>query len=161
MKLLKAITGSVENYWTIRRCLLELKPNVFYKKCLLICAVLTRRFYGSGVPINVSVNPFIAPHGFYGIFISQSAEIGRNCTIYQHVTIGSNQLESSPGYGAPKIGDNVLIGAGAIIIGNVKIGNNVNIGANCIVTEDIPDDCTVVMNKPRVLHKSKDKLRTV
>ncbi|MDR2798933.1 MAG: serine O-acetyltransferase, partial [Treponema sp.] len=42
------------------------------------------------------------------------------------------------------IGDNVEIGAGAIIIGNIKIGNNVMIGANAVVTKDVPDDCTVV-----------------
>lgn len=53
--------------------------------------------------------------------------------------------------GAPTIGNNCLIGAGAKIIGNVRIGNNVRIGANAIVVDDIPDNCTVVMNKPRVI----------
>ena len=55
------------------------------------------------------------------------------------------------GGGAPTIGNNCLIGAGAKIIGNVRIGNNVRIGANAIVVDDIPDNCTVVMNKPRVI----------
>lgn len=53
--------------------------------------------------------------------------------------------------GAPVIGDNVFIGAGAKIIGPVHIGNNVKIGAGCIVAEDIPDDVTVVMERPRII----------
>lgn len=55
--------------------------------------------------------------------------------------------------GAPKIGNNVLIGAGAIIIGKIEIGNDVKIGAGCIVTTDIPDNATVVMEKPRIIAK--------
>lgn len=49
-----------------------------------------------------------------------------------------------------------MIGAGAKIIGNVRVGNNVRIGANAIVVDDVPDDCTVVMNKPRVIVRKKD-----
>lgn len=57
----------------------------------------------------------------------------------------------------PVIGDNVMIGAGAKIIGGVKIGNNVKIGAGCIVPIDVPDNATVVMEKPRIiLQKSKE-----
>ncbi len=48
------------------------------------------------------------------------------------------------GKGGPTIGDNVVIGAGACILGEIKIGNNVNIGANAVVLTDIPDNCTVV-----------------
>ncbi|MBQ1977727.1 MAG: serine O-acetyltransferase, partial [Ruminococcus sp.] len=69
------------------------------------------------------------------------------------VVIGSNNDKDSKGYGAPVIGNNVLIGAGAKIIGNVKIGNNVKIGANCCVATDIPDNATVVMEKPRIIIK--------
>lgn len=71
----------------------------------------------------------------------------------QHVTIGSNFINKKENGGAPIIGDNVFIGAGAKIIGKIKIGNNVNIGAGCIVVTDIPDNVTVVMNKPRIILK--------
>src|SRR5690554_3855970 len=57
------------------------------------------------------------PHGFSGIFISAGAKIGKECVIFHHVTIGSNTLPGSKGYGAPTIGDNCYIGAGAKIIG--------------------------------------------
>lgn len=53
--------------------------------------------------------------------------------------------------GGCKIGDNVLIGAGAVILGHVRIGNNVNIGSNCVVTEDLPDNSTCVMPKARII----------
>ena len=61
------------------------------------------------------------------------------------------------GGGAPTIGSNCLIGAGAKIIGNVHVGNNVRIGANAIVVDDVPDNCTVVMNKPRVIVRKNEK----
>lgn len=91
------------------------------------------------------------PHWIYGVFISQGAQIGSGCTIFQQVTIGSNSLRDSQGVGYPTLGDNVYIGAGAKIIGGVRIGNNVRIGANCVVTKDIPDNATVVMQKPRII----------
>lgn len=56
--------------------------------------------------------------------------------------------------GAPEIGDNCYIGAGAKIIGNIVIGDNVKIGANCVVVEDIPDNCTVVLEKPRIIRRN-------
>lgn len=93
------------------------------------------------------------PHGFNGIFISDNAMIGKNCVIFQGVTIGSNTIEGSSNYGSPIIGDNCYIGAGAKIIGNVKIGNNVRIGANAIVTCDVPSNSTVVLDKPRIIKK--------
>ena len=64
-----------------------------------------------------------------------------------------NTIKNSKGFGAPYIGDNCYIGSGAKIIGNVKIGNNVRIGSNCVIFEDIPDNSTVVMQKPRIIVK--------
>ena len=87
------------------------------------------------------------PHGLYGIIVSHNAVIGKNVTIFHQVTIGEGNG------GAPTIGDNVYIGAGAKIIGGITIGNNVKIGANCVVFMDIPDNCTVVSPKPRIIIK--------
>ena len=85
------------------------------------------------------------PHGLNGIIISHNTVIGKNSTIFHQVTIGEGKN------GAPIIGDNVLIGAGAKIIGKIKIGDNVKIGAGCVVSCDIPDNCTVVLEKPRII----------
>ena len=89
--------------------------------------------------------PPALPHGLRGIFITHRAKIGKNAVIFHHVTIGEGKG------GAPQIGDNCYIGAGAKILGNIKIGNNVKIGAGCIVSIDIPDNSTVVMEKPRII----------
>lgn len=109
------------------------------------------------IPLNKNINQFTTPHGLFGIYISFGASIGRNCVIFNNVTIGSNTLKDSKGFGAPTIGNNVYIGAGAKIIGNVKIGDNVRIGANCVVTDDIPSNSTVVLPKPRIIKKEKNR----
>lgn len=92
-------------------------------------------------------------HGVYGIFISGGSTIGLNCMIFQQVTIGSNMLIDSKGFGSPIIGDNCLIEAGAKIIGNVKIGNNCRIGANAVVMVDMPDNSVCVASKPIIIQK--------
>lgn len=110
--------------------------------------------YNAFIPLQVlfSEKPTM-PHGISGVFISSGAKIGKGCTIFHQVTIGSNTLSDSSHCGAPTIGDNVYIGCGAKIIGNVTIGNNVRIGANCVITRNIPSDCTVVLEKPRIIAK--------
>ncbi len=80
-------------------------------------------------------------HGF-GVVIGETAEIGDNVTIYHGVTLGGTGKEKGKRH--PTIGNNVFIGAGAKILGNIKIGNNVKIGANAVVLEDVVDGATVV-----------------
>lgn len=90
------------------------------------------------------LTPPYLPHGLNGIIVGSDAQIGTGVIIYHQVTIaGSNVV----------IGNNVELGAGAKILPNVRIGNNVHVGANCIVVEDIPDNATVVLQKPRIILK--------
>lgn len=86
------------------------------------------------------------PHGFHGVHISRNAVIGNNVTIFQNVTI-TNAV----------VGDNCFIGAGAILVGNITAGDNVRIGAGTVVVEDVPDNCTVVGAKPRVIMRPCDE----
>lgn len=74
------------------------------------------------------------------IIVNEKVRIGRNCTLYPGVLIGHKTV----GGGCPQIGDNVFIGSGAKIIGDITIGNNVTIAANSIVTHDIPNNAVVV-----------------
>jgi|BioPla2DNA2_1021312.scaffolds.fasta_scaffold28036_2 serine O-acetyltransferase len=99
----------------------------------------------ASIPIHVKIGEGLnLPHGISGIFISTGSQIGKNCVIFHHVTLGTNATPNSKKLGAPIVGDNVFIGAGAVIVGGVTIGNNVLIGANCTIAQDIPDNCTVV-----------------
>ena len=85
------------------------------------------------------------------IVIGKDAKIGDNCTIFQDVTIGQNDNKF------PTLGDNVIIYAGAKIIGDVKIGNNVIVGANAVVTHDIPDNCIVAGVPAKIIKKRTNK----
>lgn len=70
-------------------------------------------------------------------------------TIFHQVTIGRSRGK------APVIGDNVFIGPGAKIFGGIRVGNNVKIGANCVVFQDVPDNSTVVLDKPRIIEHAQ------
>ena len=80
-------------------------------------------------------------HGM-GIVIGETATIGDNCTIYHNVTLGGTGKDKNKRH--PDIGNNVIIGCGAKILGPIKIGDNVKIGANAVVLKDVEDNSTVV-----------------
>lgn len=106
------------------------------------------------LPLTNSIEgDILFPHSVYGCFFSCTCHIGKDCVIMQHVTIGSNYVGGGKELGAPWIGDNVFIGAGAKIIGKVKIGNGVRIGAGCVVVKDIPAGCTCVMEQAKIILK--------
>ena len=100
---------------------------------------------------QIGEGTMITYHGL-GTLIHKHSIIGKNCVIRQHVTIGSDDT------GFPILGDNVEIGAGAIIVGGIHIGNNVKIGANAFVNTDLPDNCTAVglPAKPVKFHEPTD-----
>lgn len=80
-------------------------------------------------------------HGM-GVVIGETSVIGDNCTIYQGVTLGGTGKEHNKRH--PTLGNDVVVGAGAKVLGNITVGNNVKIGANSVVLKNIPDNCTVV-----------------
>lgn len=84
---------------------------------------------------------FFIDHG-HGVVIGETAIIGNNVTLYQGVTLGGTGKEKGKRH--PTLGDNVMIGAGAKVLGSVNIGNNVKIGAGSVVLMDVPDNSTVV-----------------
>lgn len=93
------------------------------------------------------------PHGYGGIYISGGARIGKDCVIFQQVTIGSDSLLRSSKWGSPTIGDRCYIGAGAKIIGSVTVGDDCRIGANAVVYNDVPPNSTVVAGGGmRIIH---------
>jgi serine O-acetyltransferase len=77
-----------------------------------------------------------------GIVIGETATIGNDCTIYHGVTLGGTGKERNKRH--PDIGNNVIIGCGAKILGPIKIGDNVKIGANAVVLNDVKPGVTIV-----------------
>jgi len=82
-----------------------------------------------------------------GVVIGETAEVGDNVTIYQGVTLGGTGKETGKRH--PTVGDNVVIGAGAQLLGSITIGDNVKIGSGSVVVQDAPADTTVVGNPGR------------
>lgn len=130
-------------FWEQWDIALEGETDVEKARAKLKCNMIAKK-YAASVSVNRKVNQFRTPHGLTGIHISSGATIGKGCTILQHVVIGSNTFLDSKSHGFPVIGNNVFVGAGAMVIGNVHVGNNVRIGANCVVIKDVPDNCVVV-----------------
>lgn len=95
---------------------------------------------GISIPVRAEIGRGLRIHHFGGIILHPSVKIGENCTLYHGVTIG----DKGDGGLAANIGNNVLIGAGAKIIGEITIGDNCKIGANSVVIESIPENSVVV-----------------
>ena len=86
-----------------------------------------------------------------GVVIGETTEIGDNCTLYQNVTLGGTGKDIGKRH--PTLGDNVLVGAGARVLGPFKIGDNSKIAANAVVLEEVPPNCTAVGVPARVVKR--------
>ena len=86
---------------------------------------------------------FFIDHGF--VVIGESAEIGDDVTIYQHVTLGgTNPTDGIPGKRHPTIRNGVIIGSGAQVLGPIIVGDRARVGANAVVTKDVPEGATMI-----------------
>lgn len=94
---------------------------------------------------------FFIDHGM-GVVIGETAVIGENCTLYQGVTLGGISL--SPGKRHPTLGNNVIVGAGATLLGAITIGDDARVGAGSVVVRDVPPQATVVGMPARVVMRA-------
>ena len=92
-------------------------------------------------------------HGM-GVVIGETAEIGDDCTLYHGVTLGGTTWRKEKRH--PTLGNNVVVGAGATILGPVNVGDNARIGSNSVVVKDVPADATVVGIPGRVVPPKSD-----
>ena len=149
----KSIISIILTYPGVKAVFFHQISNFFYKAGFdLIARIISQtiRFF-TGIEIHpgatIGKNLFI-DHGM-GVVIGETSEIGNNVTIYHNVTLGG----SSPSIDSerqrhekrhPTIGNDVVIGSGAQIIGPIKVGNNARIAANAVVVKDVPENATMV-----------------
>ena len=149
----KSILSIILTYPGVKAVFFHQISNFFYKAGFdLIARIISQtiRFF-TGIEIHpgakIGKNLFI-DHGM-GVVIGETSEIGDNVTIYHNVTLGG----SSPSIDSerqrhekrhPSIGNDVVIGSGAQIIGPIKVGNNARIAANAVVVKDVPENATMV-----------------
>lgn len=132
--------------YTVRPVLLRKLLSLLYKILYKLVQILT----GIELPCEVPIGTNFRIDHFGGIVISGYAQFGNNCRIRNGVVVGLKNPENPC---APKVGNNVDIGAGAKLLGPIVIGNNVSIGANAVVTKSIPDN-SIAVGVPAII-KSK------
>lgn len=91
-----------------------------------------------------------------GVVIGETAEIGDNCTIYQNVTLGGTGKDTGKRH--PTLGNNVMVGSGARVLGPFKVGDNAKIAANAVVLNEVPPNCTAVGVPARIVRKDGQKV---
>ncbi|MGB7416999.1 MAG: serine O-acetyltransferase [Thermosynechococcaceae cyanobacterium] len=136
---------------------------------------LAHWLYGMGLPLiprlishlsrfltGIEIHPgaqlgrgVVIDHGM-GVVIGETAILGDYCLIYQGVTLGGTGKETGKRH--PTLGENVVVGAGAKVLGNLQLGNNVRIGAGSVVLRDVPSDCTVVGIPGRIVYREGSKV---
>lgn len=145
------------------------KSNWFYRHNMKTIAeiVSQRSRHKTGIEIHpgakIGKGLFI-DHGM-GVVIGETTEIGNNCTIYQNVTLGGTTTEKGKRH--PTLGDNVVVGAGAKVLGAFKVGDNAKIGAGAVVLNEVPSGATVVgvpakvvkVDNVKVLDKSHEYIK--
>ena len=133
-------------YPSIHARLAHMISHFLYKKNLLFLARLISQI--ARFLTQIEIHPgaqigdgILIDHGS-GVVIGETAELGDRITIYHGTTLGGTGKEKGKRH--PTVGDNVVIGAGSKVLGNIKIGSNSKIGANSVVLDDVPEGATVV-----------------
>lgn len=135
--------------------------KLYEKKLFLAARIIsqTARFI-TGIEIHPGAKigkGFFIDHGS-GVVIGETTEIGDNCLIYQGVTLGGTGKDKGKRH--PTLGNNVMVGAGARVLGPFKVGDNVKIAANAVVLEAVPPNCTAVGVPARIVRRNGEKVQS-
>lgn len=117
-----------------------------------VLSQVTRLFTGVEIhPAAQLGRRFFIDHAM-GVVIGETTVVGDDCVLYQGVTLGGTGKETGKRH--PTLGNNVTVGAGAKVLGNIHLGDNVKVGGNSVVVKDVPNDCTVVGVPGRVVRRN-------
>lgn len=118
-----------------------------------LVSYVARAVTGIDIHPGASIGPgLFIDHGA-GVVIGETAELGENVTLYHGVTLGG--VSWSPGKRHPTVGDNVVIGAGAKVLGPLNLGPSARVGANSVVIEDVPPHATVIGIPARIVQTDR------
>ncbi|MCD8017015.1 MAG: serine O-acetyltransferase [Oscillospiraceae bacterium] len=136
------------------------KAHWCYEHNLLFLArfISQRSRHKTGIEIHPGAKigrRLVIDHGM-GIVIGETAEVGDDCLIYHGVTLGGTGKDKGKRH--PTIGNNVLIGTGAKVLGPFKVGDNSRIAANSVVLKEVPPDCTAVGVPARIVRRGAEKV---
>jgi len=119
------------------------------------CAYFARWLTGIEIhPGAVIGKRFFIDHGM-GVVIGETAVIGNDCTLYHGVTLGGTSWQKGKRH--PTLGDGVVVGAGAKVLGPIEVGNNARIGSNAVVIRTVPEDTTIIGIPGRVVSAESTK----
>lgn len=104
-------------------------------------------FYGIDLPQQTRVGPRLQIHHGFGLVVHGATNLGANVTLRHNTTLG----ERISGAGTPTVGDDVNIGAGALVLGGIRVGDRAFVGGGSVVVADVPADARVVGNPARVI----------
>lgn len=157
----KSIIEVVLCYPGFHALLLHRMAHALYKRKLVLLPRLISQLsrFLTGIEIHPGATigqGFFIDHGT-GVVIGETTEIGDNVTLYQGVTLGGTGKEKGKRH--PTLGNNVVVGTGAKILGSVTIGDNVKIGAGSVVVKPVPNDTTVVGVPGRVVIRRGESVR--
>lgn len=134
--------------------------HFFYKRKMFFIARLISQIsrFITGIEIHpgaqIGKGLFI-DHGM-GVVIGETAEVGDNVTIYHGVTLGGTGKDKGKRH--PTVGNNVIIGSGAKVLGPITIGNNAKVGANSVVLKEVPENTTAVGAPARIVEKKESEV---
>lgn len=106
--------------------------------------------YGFQIALESRIGAGLFIGHFGTVVVSAMAEIGNNCNLAHGITLGAARGKRA---GAPKLGDRVWVGTGAVLVGNIKIGSDVLIAPNAYVNIDVPENTLVIGNPAQLIHK--------
>lgn len=153
----RLVDAALTNPGMLASCLFRMQSLFFERGWLRLASavrVLNNSMTGADILPGCSIGRgFLLPHPT-AVVIGHGVVMGRDCTVLQSVTIGEKFADGRPPHDYPVIGDRVVIGAGAVILGRVSVGSDVSIAANSVVISDIPSGSVVAGSPARVIRSN-------
>lgn len=154
---LRLLDACMTNPGLLASVLFRIQHSVFKRgwiRFASIIRVINNSLTGADILPGTTIgNGLLLPHPT-GVVIGHGVIMGHDCTVLQNVTIGEKFADGKPPHNYPAIGDRVVIGAGAAVLGDVNIGDDVTIAANAVVLHDIPRGCVAAGCPAKIIRDS-------